>query len=140
MNDNPEKFIRQIKGIRTLRVNAAKRRVRACEFEASEAFNKVGQTQQALETAKQTVYEKERNLLEGLVGGNYVKIDQVVQFSKAQQYSVKVIKDARVDIEAARKSLVDAKTKVENAKEEALRVEKKMIAIEEVEKIKPWKP
>jgi hypothetical protein len=138
--DNPEQFIKQIKGIRKLRVDAFKRKLRASEFQATEAYHKVGETEQALEAAKQEAFQKERDLLAGLVNGSYVKIEQVVQFSKTQQYGVQTLKNAKESIEGARKALKVAKEHVEEAKQNALRAEKKMIAIEEVERLKPWKP
>jgi hypothetical protein len=134
-----EKQLTQIKTIRKHRVDTLRRAQTLRAMEQTRAARYIGESQAHFEQVELDLIALERESLAGLTGGGFVKVDQLVGFTKLQQKSVKTIKDTQQEINNAHARYAQAQEKYQESCAAVKVAEKKLLGLEEVLEQELWK-
>lgn len=135
---NTEKELLQIKAIRRLRADSARRAQTAKAMAQRQAALRIDQTRDEFDDTQRRLIEMERDSLEKLTSGCFVKVEQLVGFTKQQQFGVKKIKDTRQNIETAQHKYEQAKVAYAESCTAVSAAEKRLLGIEEIIEQKLW--
>jgi inorganic pyrophosphatase len=133
------KDIQQIMAIRKLRVDSSRRKQKLKALEQDQAARAIESAQAHFEQTEQRLIQIELETLQRLTNGNFVKVDQLVSFTKLQQQGIKKIKNIQQSIDQSHQQYESAQLAYQESCLKVNQAEKKLLGIEEVLLQKLWK-
>lgn len=133
------KDLQQIMAIRKLRVDSSRRKQKLKALEQDQAARTIESTQAHFEQMEQRLIQIEVETLQRLTNGNFVKVDQLVSFTKLQQQGIKKIKNIQQSIDQSHQQYESAQLAYQESCLKVNQAEKKLLGIEEVLLQKLWK-
>jgi|OM-RGC.v1.025939504 hypothetical protein len=133
------KDIQQIMAIRKLRVDSSRRKQKLKALEQDQAARTIESAQAHFEQTEQRLIQIELETLQRLTNGNFVKVDQLVSFTKLQQQGIKKIKNIQQSIDQSHQQYESAQLAYQESCLKVNQAEKKLLGIEEVLLQKLWK-
>ena len=133
------KDIQQIMAIRKLRVDSSRRKQKLKGLEQDQAARAIESAQAHFEQTEQRLIQIELETLQRLTNGNFVKVDQLVSFTKLQQQGIKKIKNIQQSIDQSHQQYESAQLAYQESCLKVNQAEKKLLGIEEVLLQKLWK-
>ena len=136
--NNFEKDLAQIRYIRSLRSDSAKRKQLACEQKRQAAKQHIIQAEADLVHLEEEVITLQRESLSALVNGSLVKVETLMNFNRDKLKNLKRVVDAKVELNQFIHRKHEADVQFEASRTLAIQAEKKLIGIDEVITNKPW--
>lgn len=133
------KDMQQIMAIRKLRVDSSRRKQKLKALEQDQAARAIESAQAHFEQTEQRLIQIELETLQRLTNGNFVKVDQLVSFTKLQQQGIKKIKNIQQSIDQSHQQYESAQLAYQESCLKVNQAEKKLLGIEEVLLQKLWK-
>lgn len=133
------KDIQQIMAIRKLRVDSSRRKQKLKALEQDQAARAIESAQAHFEQTEQRLIQIELETLQRLTNGNFVKVNQLVSFTKLQQQGIKKIKNIQQSIDQSHQQYESAQLAYQESCLKVNQAEKKLLGIEEVLLQKLWK-
>lgn len=131
--------LQQIMAIRKLRVDSSRRKQKLKALEQDQAARTIESTQANFEKTEQRLIQIEVETLQRLTNGNFVKVDQLLSFTKLQQQGIKKIKNIQQSIDQSHQQYESAQLAYQESCLKVNQAEKKLLGIEEVLLQKLWK-